>query len=136
MSAKNIQDERSQPADSVTDLAVERTALALERTQLAWVRTVMGFITAGIAIDKGLEALHEARLITGTAWSTNGHFSGELLTVSATALMIFTTVNYIRRTRQLNKMRGIINRFPPPTTILSIFVCCLGVLVVWFLHRT
>ena len=44
-----------QAFDPRLDLAVERTSLSLERTQLAWVRTVIGFITAGLAIDKGTQ---------------------------------------------------------------------------------
>jgi putative membrane protein len=55
---QQIRVDAERDADPRIDLAVERTLLALERTQLAWVRTVMGMITAGIAIDKGFQALH------------------------------------------------------------------------------
>jgi uncharacterized membrane protein YidH (DUF202 family) len=123
-----------QDADPRIDLAVERTSYAMERTQLAWVRTVMGFITAGLAIDKGTEALHEARMVAGVAWSKNGHFAGMLLTITATALMIIATVIYVRRMKQLNKMRGIKTDLRAPTTILSVFICFLGALAIYFLQ--
>jgi inner membrane protein YidH len=123
-----------QDADPRIDLAAERTSYAMERTQLAWVRTVMGFITAGLAIDKGTEALHEARVVAGIAWSKNGHFAGMLLTITATALMIVATMIYIRRMKQLNRMRGTRTDLPAPTTVLSIFVCFLGALAIYFLR--
>ncbi len=41
-------------------LAIQRTELALERTQLAWVRTAFAIISAGLAMEKGLQALHDA----------------------------------------------------------------------------
>lgn len=123
-----------QDADPRIDLAVELTSYAMERTQLAWVRTIMGFITAGLAIDKGTEALHEARVVAGAAWSKNGHFAGMLLTITSTLLMIITTIIYVRRMKQLNRMRGIKTDLPPPTTALSIFICLLGALAIYFLH--
>ena len=122
-----------QDVDPRIDLAVERTSYAMERTQLAWIRTVMGFITAGLAIDKGTEALHEARVVAGVAWSKNGHFAGMLLTITSTVLMIITTVIYVRRMKQFNRMRGIRRDLFPPTTALSIFICFLGALAIYFL---
>jgi uncharacterized membrane protein YidH (DUF202 family) len=60
-----IREEAERDADPRIDLAVERTLLAIERTQLAWVRTVMGMITAGIAIDKGLcRDWHGRKMVT------------------------------------------------------------------------
>jgi len=120
--------------DPRTDLNVERTALATERTQLAWVRTVTGLITAGLAIDKGAEALHKARLVSGAAWSQNGHFAGMLLTITATAMMITATVIYVLRMKQLNIMRGIKQKLPALATILSIIICFLGALAIYFLR--
>lgn len=128
---------RTQAEDAVDpriDLAVERTSLALERTQLAWVRTILTFITAGIAIDRGTAALQKARIVSGVAWSESGHFAGLLLTITSTILMITVTVLYIRRMRQLNKMRGITNKLPAPATALSVFVCLLGALFSYLLN--
>jgi len=120
--------------DPRLDLAIERTTLALERTQLAWVRTVIGFITSGFAIDKGTAVLHEARLVSGVAWARNGHFAGLLLTITATALMILVTIFYFRRIGQLNRMREFREIQPAPTTLLSIFVCVVGGITIYFLN--
>ena len=126
--------EAPQVVDPRIDLAIERTSLALERTQLAWVRTVIGFITAGFSIDKATTVLYEARLVSGVAWARNGHFAGLLLTITATALMILVTIFYFRRIGQLNRMRGFREIQPAPTTLLSIFVCVVGGITIYFLN--
>lgn len=125
--------ETAQAVDLPVDLAIERTSLALERTQLAWVRTVISFITAGFAIDKATTALHEARLVSGVAWSMYGHVAGISLTTVATAIMILVTITYVRRTRQLRKMRVSKERPTVSTTLLSIFVCLVGGITIYFL---
>jgi len=130
---QQIRADTERDADPRIDLAVERTLLAIERTQLAWVRTVMGMITAGIALDKGLAALHQARLISGTAWEKNGHFGGLLLTSGGTLFMIFPTIMYIRRMRELNLMRGTKSKLPPPGVLISFFICMIGALAIYFL---
>jgi uncharacterized membrane protein YidH (DUF202 family) len=130
---QKIRTDAERDADPRIDLAVERTLLALERTQLAWVRTVIGMITAGIALDKGFAALHQARLLSGVAWEKNGHFGGLFLTIGGTLLMMFTSVLYILRTRELNLMRGIKNKLPPPGILISFFICLVGALAIYFL---
>jgi putative membrane protein len=133
---QQLKAEAKAASDFRTDLSIETTILAMERTQLAWVRTVLTFITAGFAIDKGTELLHEARLVSGTAWSKEGHFAGLLLTITATVLMAMETVIYIRRVRQLNKMVVIKIKLPFPTTILSIFICLVGALAINFMKTS
>ena len=130
---QQIRVEAERDADPRIDLAVERTLLAIERTQLAWVRTVMGMITAGIAIDKGFQALHQARLMSGLAWEKNGHFAGLLLTIGGTLLMILTTVIYILRIRELNLTRGAKGKLPTPGVLISFFICLIGALAIYFL---
>jgi uncharacterized membrane protein YidH (DUF202 family) len=46
--------------DPRVDLAVERTEFAAERTQLAWIRTNLALLGSGVALDKGIEAVHKA----------------------------------------------------------------------------
>ncbi len=121
-------------ANPLLDLAVERTTLALERTQLAWVRTVIGFITAGFAIDKGTAILHQSRVVSGVAWSRNGHFAGLLLTITATILMTAVTLLYIRRSAELNRMQPMKTSPFAPTALLSIFVCVVGGITIYFLN--
>jgi uncharacterized membrane protein YidH (DUF202 family) len=130
---QQIQKESAYNDDPRIDLAVERTMLAMERTQLAWARTVLGLITGGVAIDRGIAALHEARMAAGVALVNNAHFAGLLLTSTGTLLMIITTGIYIRRMKQLNLMNGIKKKWPAPGTILSVFICLLGGFAIWFL---
>lgn len=130
---QQVRAEAEREADPRIDLAVERTLLALERTQLAWVRTIMGMITAGIALDKGFAALHQARLLSGVAWEKNGHFAGLLLTIAGTFLMMLTTVLYILRMRNLNLMRYEKSKIPPPGVLISFFICLIGALAIYFL---
>lgn len=132
---KENQDQKmgSDTDDPRVDLAVERTMLAMERTLLAWVRTVMGLITGGVAIDKGTAAIHDARLAAGVALMKNGHVAGLFLTIVGTVLMFVVTILYIRRIRELKQMVGIKGKFPEPGVILSIFICLLGGLAIYFL---
>ena len=108
--------------DPRIDLAIERTRLALERTQLAWIRTIITMITAGIAIDRGFAALHDARLVTGDAWVKNGHLAGLVLSVSGTLLIILTTIFYSKRTGELYRMEKRKSRVFDSGTILSLLV--------------
>jgi putative membrane protein len=130
---QQVRVEAERDADPRIDLAVERTLLAIERTQLAWVRTVMGIITAGIAIDKGVAALHQARLLSGVAWEKNGHFAGLLLTIGGTLLMTLATIIFILRIRELNRIRDLKSKYPPPGVLISVFICFVGALAIYFL---
>ena len=88
------------------DLAVQRTELALDRTQLAWVRTAFTLITAGLAIDKGGEALHDARVLAGTNWVSTSHFGGISLAAASTFFLLIATVAYFRQSRVLAQLKG------------------------------
>ena len=77
---QSAREDAERKVDPRVDLAVQRTELAFDRTLLAWVRTVIGLIGAGVALDKGLELLHEARLVSGKAWTRSAHsFATNLL---------------------------------------------------------
>lgn len=92
-------------ADPRSGLAVLRTELALDRTQLAWVRTAFTFITAGFAIDKATTAMHEARMLAGTAWVKNSHFIGLTLISCSTLFLVLATMTYVRQARQLAQFK-------------------------------
>jgi putative membrane protein len=130
---QQIREEAERDADPRIDLAIERTLLAWERTQLAWIRTVFGLVVAGIALDRGFVALHEARLVTGDAWVKNGHLAGLVMAISGTVLMVIATTYYTRRmielTRLMKKRRGILD----PGLILSLIVTIVGILVIYFM---
>lgn len=115
-------------------LAIERTILALERTQLAWIRTVMVMMTAGFALDKGLDTLHKARLASGDALMRNGHAAGVILNLTAVVLMLIVTILHIKRSRKFVKMQGAIKSIFSPDFLLSFFVILIGCLLIYFLN--
>lgn len=126
--------EAAQPVDPGLYLAIERTLLTSEATQLGWIRTVIGLITAGFTIDKGTVLLHESRVVSGTAWAQNGHFAGLLLTITSTILLTFMTILYVRRMDRLGKMRHSRVSLFTPTSLLSIFICVVGGITIYFLN--
>jgi putative membrane protein len=132
---QQIISDAEQVDDPRIEIAIERTQLAIERTQLAWIRTVLALITAGIAIDKGTEALHEARIEMGEALIKDGHFSGMLLTISGTAMMLLATGIFFQRMKELDQMRGFRRKLPYPVFILSVIISFFGALVIYFLSK-
>ena len=130
---QQIRAAAEQDADPRIDLAVDRTILALIRTQLAWIRTIIGLMTAGLAIDKGFAALHEARMVSGEAWVKNGHFAGLVMTSSGTLLIIIVTINYLMGMKTLNKMKGTKRKLYDPGLILSVLITLIGFLMLYFM---
>jgi putative membrane protein len=120
-------------ADPRAALAVQRTELALDRTLLAWVRTSFTFITAGLAIDKGAEALHQARLLEGENWSSNSHATGITLTSAATLFLLFASVLYLQQTRALARLKGARPPWLPLTLLMSLLVVFLGGMLLTFM---
>ena len=130
---QQIRAAAEQDADPRIDLAVERTILALVRTQLAWIRTIITLMTAGLAIDKGFAALHEARLISGDAWIKNGHLAGLVMTISGTLMIIIATINYVMGLKALNEMKGTKRKLFDPGLILSLIITAIGILMLYFM---
>jgi putative membrane protein len=112
--------------DPRVDLAVQRTELALERTQLAWIRTAFTFITAGVAIDKATEAMHDARVLAGKNWVQSGHVAGLVLTFTTTLFLILATISYVRQARALERLRALHTGWIPGSLPLSVLVIVLG----------
>lgn len=119
--------------DPRVDLAFLRTEWALERTQLSWVRTSFAIMTAGLALDKGTEALHEARLLKGMNWVAGGHVGGILLTATAAILLAIATWLYHQRSRHLAIAHGKPVTAFPPAMIMSWVVVLLGLAVSFLL---
>jgi len=122
-----------QADDPRVDMAIERTIMASVRTQLAWIRTVVGLITAGIAIDRGIAALLESKLLTGDLWLNSGHFSGLFLALTGTLLMLVTTYHYFKLMKVLAGMKGKESSFFEPGLILSAIIAVIGIFSVIFL---
>jgi putative membrane protein len=124
----NVQANRSiaPTVNLQVDLAVQRTELALDRTQLAWVRTAFTFITAGLAIDKGAEALHEARLLAGTNWVAGSYAVGITLTAASTLFLLVASVLYFQQARALARIKGAEPPWFPLALLISLLVVLLG----------
>ncbi len=124
-----LRNEAEHAADPRVDLAVERTELALERTQLAWIRTNIALLASGVAIDKGIEALHQARIESGTAIIRNAHMIGLYLAICGTLLMTINTWIYINRSRSLARMNGLRPLRIAPGALASIIMIILGIAI-------
>jgi uncharacterized membrane protein YidH (DUF202 family) len=122
-------EDAKREVDPRLDLAVQRTELALDRTQLSWTRTVITFIVAGVGLDKGLQALHEARLLAGEAWVRNGHVTGLTLIGGGTVLLIVVTLDYWQRKRALARMKGVAPPWCPLALLASLLAILLGAIL-------
>jgi putative membrane protein len=119
-------------ADPRVDLAVTRTELAWERTLLAWIRTTLALLGSGIALDKGAQLLHQARVLAGTAMMRNGHIVGLSLTGLSTLLLLIVTVQYLNGKLALARIKGVSPAAFHPAVISSVLVIllCSAVFVV------
>jgi len=130
---QQLRKEAEADTDPRVDLAVERTELAWERTQLAWTRTTLTFIVSGIALDKGMEAIHANRLESGNALVQNAHAIGITLSTGGTILLLIVTLYYIKRIRRLTIMKGAKPVLIPAVAISSILIILLGVIISFLL---
>jgi uncharacterized membrane protein YidH (DUF202 family) len=121
--------EEENNSDPRVDLAVERTEYALERTQLAWIRTVITLLASGVALDKGIQAVHQARIGSGDALVKNAHMIGIYLSTIGTVLMLITTWKYMLRSRSLAKIKGARPALIPPAALASLLIIFLGIVV-------
>ena len=133
---RSVRTSAEQNADPRVDLAVVRTELALDRTQLAWVRTAFTLITAGLALDKGAEALHRARVLAGTNWVEGSHVIGTTLSAAATVFLVIASVTYYQQARNLARIKGAKPPLLPPAVLITLLVVFLGstlsfMLVTW-----
>lgn len=131
--AQVLRSSAEQAVDPRVDLAVQRTELALDRTQLAWVRTAFTLITAGLAIDKVAEAMHQARVLAGTNWVAGSHVVGIGLTIAATTFLLMASVMYYRQARILARLKGCEPPWVPPALLISLLVVMLGCILSIFM---
>jgi uncharacterized membrane protein YidH (DUF202 family) len=90
-----------QSMDFRDELAIERTQLALENIHLGWIRILFNIMSAGLALDKGLEALHNSQLLKGKVMLGNGHILGIFLILLGSVLLSIKTFYYVVHARQL-----------------------------------
>ncbi|PWU03032.1 MAG: hypothetical protein C5B52_04180 [Bacteroidetes bacterium] len=122
--------------DPRVDLAVERTLLSWERTQLAWIRTVLALVAGGIGLDKGLEVIHEQRLIKQTALVQSAQAIGISLSIIASVTIIFSTIFFVIRVRTLSKMTKIKTVWLFGTVFISLLIIILAVTISYVLITT
>jgi len=124
--------------DAVTELAVERTEMAVERTHLAWIRTMFTIITSGIAIDKGLEIIHQQRLLkgSGSELAQGGHIVGLFLTGIGTLLLLIKTMQFVHRGKQLAAMKLERFHFFTSTFVLALVVIITGMAMMYLMITT
>ena len=97
----------SLPEPSVKNqTALETTVYALERTLLAWIRTTLALLGSGIALDKGMEYIHQTRVSSGTALFENAHVIGIVLSCFSTLLLFLSTVFSYQRLARLADQLG------------------------------
>lgn len=123
-------------ADERTHLAIERTELALERTHLAWIRTVLSLIASGFAIDKLVEIFHSNRLLTGKALVSQSHITGIVLVIAGMLSLLGETIYYVRRSRQLKRMRDSGQKRITHGLVLSVLLFLIGSMLVYFILST
>ena len=86
--------------------ALEATLYALERTLLAWIRTTLALLGSGIALDKGMEYIHQTRVLSGTALFENAHVIGIVLSCFSTLLLFLSTLFSYQRLARLADQLG------------------------------
>lgn len=120
---------QQQSSFSSNNLSIERTVYALERTQLAWIRTTLAFLGSGIALDKGMELIHQQRLQAGNALFESSHIIGVVLAMGGSMVMLITTWFAYKRFRDLaNASNGKPFRFPA-VLWSSLLIALLGIVI-------
>lgn len=114
-------------------LAVERTKLAVKRTHLSWIRTMFTLMTSGIAIDKGLEFIHDRRLLKNATVLESGHIIGIFMTATGVLLLLFETIQFVKRNRYLAGMENSTFSVFSMYVILSAAVMFIGLTLIFLM---
>ncbi len=123
-----IINEEKKGDDPRVSFAIERTAYALERTQLAWIRTTLAFLGGGVALDKGMEAIHKARIISGKALFDSAHIIGIFLSSGATLFMLLSTWFCYKRFHNLSE-KQVTPHVYYPVMLSSALTLLLGIVI-------
>jgi putative membrane protein len=88
-----------------TTLAIDRTLMAADRSLMAWIRTALSMISFGFTIYKLLQGLAAAG--TEFAKASSPRAMGLFLTGLGTLAMVFGTVEYWVRLKELRRARDL-----------------------------
>ena len=106
--------------------ALEATLYALERTLLAWIRTTLALLGSSIALDKGMEYIHQTRVLSGTALFENAHVNGIVLSCFSTLLLFLSTLFSYQRLARLAYQLGTGRKVIFPVIATACLVIVLG----------
>lgn len=106
--------------------ALEANLYGVERTLLAWVRTSLALLGSGIAIDKGMEYIHQTRIVSGTALFANAHVIGIVLSLFSTLFLFLSTLFSYQRLARLADQSGVGRKVILPVIATSCLVIMLG----------
>ena len=106
--------------------ALATTVYALERTLLAWIRTTLALLGSGIALDKGMEYIHQTRVSSGTALFENAHVIGIVLSCFSTLLLFLSTLFSYQRLAHLADQLGSGRKVIFPVIATACLVILLG----------
>lgn len=123
---ENKHNEAATTSEVKNQTALEATLYALERTLLAWVRTSLALLGSGIAIDKGMEYIHQTRVLSGTALFENAHVIGIVLSCFSTLLLLLSTLFSYQRLASLADQLRIGRKAIFPVMATSFLVIILG----------
>lgn len=123
---ENERNEAPTTSEVKNHTALEATLYALERTLLAWVRTSLALLGSGIAIDKGMEYIHQTRVLSGTALFENAHVIGIVLSCFSTLLLLLSTLFSYQRLASLADQLRIGRKAIFPVMATSFLVIILG----------
>jgi putative membrane protein len=123
---ENKHNEASTTSEVKNQTALEATLYALERTLLAWVRTSLALLGSGIAIDKGMEYIHQTRVLSGTSLFENAHMIGIVLSCFSTLLLLLSTLFSYQRLASLADQLRIGRKAIFPVMATSFLVIILG----------
>ena len=109
-------------AEERTTLAIDRTLMAADRSLMAWIRTALSMISFGFTIYKLLQGF--AASGTQLASASSPRTMGLFLTGMGTLAMVFGTVEYWFRLKELRRRR----RFSlvRPSLVIALLMSLIG----------
>jgi len=105
-----------------TTLAIDRTLMAADRSLMAWIRTALSMISFGFTIYKLLQGFAAAG--TELAKASSPRAMGLFLTGLGTLAMVFGTVEYWVRLKELRRARDV--SFLRPSLVMSVLMSMIG----------
>lgn len=100
---------RVTPADTATQLSMERTWLSHERTMMSWVRTATSLISFGFTIYKFFEFEAQRSAATARPLISPRHFAMIMIGTGLIALLM-STIEHRRSVKRLEAESGIVRR--------------------------